>query len=344
MLTISVTAAATFLVTLVGVWQFRAFALSRSILDHPNERSSHTTPTPRGGGVIAAITILIAFCSGSYFLGVNVPVWYVIAVALVIIVGWLDDVHSLSFLIRLAVHLGAAALVMIAYGAMPVLSFPGEVSLTIGAASLILGGLWIVWMTNAYNFMDGIDGIAGLQAIVAGIGWFAYGMLSGNRPNAMVFGATIAAASAAFLLFNWQPAKIFMGDAGSSFLGFCLSSFPFVIHKGEPIADTRALIFSIVIVWPFVFDSVFTITRRLVRGERVWQAHREHLYQRLVIGGRPHWAMATLYGAIAALAGTATLFALFGGLSYGALIVFGVLLITFLAVLLLSVKYGERKL
>ena len=170
-------------------------------------------------------------------------------------------------------------------------------TLTIG---WLVGGiitfLWIVGLTNAYNFMDGIDGIAGGQAVVAGLGWATIGWLN-NVPLVFALGLFICASSLGFLGHNWPPAHIFMGDVGSAFLGYTFAILP-LLHNNA----TMPLV-GLLLVWPFVFDTVFTFVRRLLKGENVFSAHRSHLYQRLVIAGYSHQRVALTYIGLAAVGG-----------------------------------------
>jgi UDP-N-acetylmuramyl pentapeptide phosphotransferase/UDP-N-acetylglucosamine-1-phosphate transferase len=159
-----------------------------------------------------------------------------------------------------------------------------------------VGLVWIVGLCNAYNFMDGIDGIAAAQAIVAGAGWAWLGWRGGDAMTALA-GALIAGASLGFLFFNWPPAKVFMGDAGAAFLGFTFAALT-VLALTQSLERAAA---GALFVWPFLFDTTFTLVRRLVRGENVLRAHRSHLYQRLVARGWSHARVTMLYAALAAL-------------------------------------------
>lgn len=225
------------------------------------------------------------------------------------IISWLDDVSSVPNRIRFAFHLIAAT------GAVSVLGPIREVSLgsfgmlPLGILAWPLTLLWIVGLTNAFNFMDGIDGIAGITSTVAGL---ALAAMAGVVAAPAVGGvaASLACASLGFLTFNWQPARIFMGDVGSAFCGFVVATLPLAFTpEAVPVVIPVALL----AVWPFVFDTAFTIVRRLRRRENVFQAHRSHLYQRLVIAGWSHRAVATMYGGLAATSGALALVPLFQG-------------------------------
>lgn len=252
-----------------------------AVLDIPNERSSHTTPTPRGGG----IGIVVMTIGGMLVL--QQPRVLIVCGVIIAAVSWLDDLRGVPTLIRFAVHLGVAiATVML-------------VPLHHGLLVSVLAVIWIAGLTNAYNFMDGIDGIAGLQAVIAGLGWVLLAKLAGIAPAATI-GLLIAGSSLGFLVQNWQPAKIFMGDVGAAFLGYEFAALAVLAAQRGWSAGAAGVL----LVWPFVFDTGFTLLRRALRGERFWSAHRSHLYQRLNQSGWSHARVTLLYGALA-LAGVA---------------------------------------
>jgi UDP-N-acetylmuramyl pentapeptide phosphotransferase/UDP-N-acetylglucosamine-1-phosphate transferase len=288
---------ATALLTAIGIELMRRWS-ARRLLDIPNERSSHTRPTPRGGGLplIAVALGVWAFLMRGYGMAEFSPYMaLVVGSVMVGIVSWLDDLKPLPFRTRLTVHLLAGALVL--YTAAPPESVPlpglGEVPLGVLAWPLAL--IWIAGLTNAYNFMDGIDGIAGGQGLVAGLAWLYFGIsLAGGGPVAGL-GLILAAGCATFLLFNWQPARIFMGDVGSATLGFIFAALPFVFDASGPIHHSSSWIAGVAVLWPFVFDSGFTLVRRWRRGEKLTEAHRSHLYQRLVIAGWTHAQVSLVY-------------------------------------------------
>jgi UDP-N-acetylmuramyl pentapeptide phosphotransferase/UDP-N-acetylglucosamine-1-phosphate transferase len=170
--------------------------------------------------------------------------------------------------------------------------------------------VWIVGLTNVYNFMDGIDGIAAVQGVVAGLAWAVAGVWLGSGVI-WEFGLVLMGACFGFVLFNWAPARIFMGDVGSTFLGFTFAVLPLLLVRELP-RLTNAVPpgivpgFAVLVVWPFVGDGLLTFFLRTFRGERVWQAHRSHLYQRLVQTGWSHARVSLLYGGwcvVSALAG-----------------------------------------
>lgn len=299
-----------FVASLAGVWWYRSFTLKRGILDHPNERSSHEVPTPRGGGLVMALVAIAAYISLSVISDAPISYGYVVSALIVIAIGLLDDLYNVWFLWRLIGQIVAASIFVSVSGPFAGLFIPfvGDFAIP-HIASVVLTTGFIVYFLNAYNFMDGIDGIAGLQAVIAGVCWFFVGIIVGT-PSAMMLGGSLAAASLGFLFLNWKPAKIFMGDAGSSFLGFSFAVLPIVGHKSGSYRNDMLLTIGIMAVWPFVFDSIITLIRRGLRGEKVWSAHREHLYQRLVIGGWSHSTVTLIYGAIAGISASAGLYLL----------------------------------
>ena len=276
----------------------RRWVLRRSVLDIPNARSSHTDPTPRGGGlaVVAVVVAGVAAAAGGGLLRVQSGLLFCAAGALLVaLVSWGDDVSRLPVAARLLVHVSAAVLAVAGAGWWRVPGLPHATTVADAAAVGLLALVWIVGLTNAYNFMDGIDGIAGSQAVVAGLGWVALTWGSGRVE--MWLGLLLAAASLGFLAHNWSPAKIFMGDVGSAFLGFAFAALALIGAQHDP----RLAIAGALLVWPFVYDTSFTFLRRLRRGENVFQAHRSHLYQRLVLAGYSHRFVTCLYGAFAFL-------------------------------------------
>jgi len=254
------------------------------VLDHPNERSLHTRPIPRTGGVgiVAGVAAggWTAVVAGSV---AAPPVWLFLCAAAVAAVSFVDDLRGLPAVPRLAAHV-AAALGLIAVGVAPgALEVPGAVwawPAWVGGGVALLG---TVWMTNLYNFMDGMDGLAGGMAVV-GFGALAVLGLVGGRPDFAVLSLVVVAAAAGFLLFNFPPARIFMGDVGSSTLGF-LAAAMILWGNQEGLFPlwVAALVFS-----PFVVDATATLLRRALAREKVWQAHRSHYYQRLVRVGWGH--------------------------------------------------------
>ncbi len=258
---------------LLLLWRF-----GRSALDTPNERSLHTRPVPRTGGIA-----ILAGAATSLALGVG-ELWLPLALtALLAAVSFADDLMGLPTAARLAAH-AAAAGALVWYVLSPM-----------NPVALVVLALGVVWMTNLYNFMDGADGVAGGMALI-GFGAYAVAAWLAGAPALAVACASLAAASAAFLLLNFHPARVFMGDVGSIPLGFLAAALGLVGWRD----DLWPLWFPLLVFGPFVGDATLTLLRRLARRERVWQAHRSHYYQRMVLMGMSH-AQAAVLGYLAML-------------------------------------------
>ncbi len=261
----------------------RLYALDR-LLDIPNERSSHTAPTPRGGGLAIAVTVI----GGVLVAAVIRWIPWDLALALsgggamIAAVGWIDDHRSLSALTRFAVQFFSAAWAMFWLGGLPSLSI-GSTVVNLGPAGLILGVVGIVWAINLYNFVDGIDGLAAGEAISTGVIGGAI-LLAMNQYGLAMVSLLIAAASAGFLPLNWAPAKLFMGDVGSGMLGYLFA----VLAIASENAGAIPLLIWVLLLGAFVFDATVTLCRRIARGERWYHAHHSHAYQRMVQAGRSH--------------------------------------------------------
>lgn len=270
-----------FLVAALTTRRLIVFLLQRGVVDVPNARSSHVKTTPRGGGIGIVFGLAIALLIASW-LGMPVPgMRLLLGAALIAAVGFVDDLWGLSPLIRLGSQIAAAGIVLQQSGGMPRLPLPEPFDVPLELLSVPLSILWIVGLTNLYNFLDGIDGFAGLQGVVAGLGI----ALMTTDPILSCCGLAVAGACAGFLVYNWHPARVFMGDVGSSALGFFLAALPFQL---API-DRGTMVFGIAMcLWFFISDGVFTVLRRLFYGERIWVAHRSHLYQRLTGTGLRH--------------------------------------------------------
>lgn len=273
---------------LLESWGKRGYAL-----DIPNERSSHVRPMPRGGGlgiVLVTLVGLLIFSLLASDRGVS-ELWpYIAGALLVAAVGWTDDLQSLPFWLRLLSHGLSAILVILFLGFIDEVTIPVIGDVTFGWLGIPLTFLLIVGLINAYNFMDGIDGMAGLQGTLAGFAWMTIGLILLSKTTS-VTGLLIGAAALGFLIHNWPPSRIFMGDVGSTFLGF---TFAVLITVSDDV-DSRLVLTGLLILWPFIFDSFFTFLRRLQQRQNIFEAHRTHLYQRLVIGGYSHTFVTLLY-------------------------------------------------
>jgi Fuc2NAc and GlcNAc transferase len=291
---------AAFLASAGGSALARRYALARSLLDVPNERSSHAVPMPRGGGIAIALVVLVGLGLLAMFGAVapRLAVAFGGGGALVAVVGWLDDRRGLPASARLVAHVAAAAWTVAWLQGMPDLTV-GARAVHLGLAGALLAMLGVVWATNLYNFMDGIDGIAAAEAVVAGLAGAL--LLASREPSLALVALLVAAAAGGFLVWNWPPARLFMGDVGSGFLGFLFGGLAVASENAHVLP---ALIW-IVLLGPFFADATVTLIRRMVRGERWLAAHRSHAYQRAVQAG---WSHRKVTSAVAVLTAALGLF------------------------------------
>lgn len=276
------------------------------IMDYPNERSAHRTPVPKSGGIAIVATLLVGvitvFYLGDqarirqgYFLGFAVSC---LAVALI---SFYDDVTHRSFVVKLGTQLVAVAIVLWSGLVIDELSLPwiGPVSL-VGPAGYVLSFLWIIGLTNAFNFMDGMDGLAAGIAVIASLFFL---VITFNRGSTFVYinSYSVLAGALGFLVFNFPPARIFMGDVGSATLGFVFATLAIIGARYD--ASHTSFMVMPLLLFTVIYDTTFTFVRRLWRGERVTQAHRSHLYQILDRLGYSHRAVTLLHYALCALQG-----------------------------------------
>jgi Fuc2NAc and GlcNAc transferase len=273
-----VVSAIALVLTCLATHAMRLFALRRNMIDIPNARSSHSVPVPRGGGLAIVVCFfggMIALCSAGE-LGWKEGAGLLISGFLVASVGFLDDRKSLSARLRIIVQLSAAVILVLAIGGMlqddlARWALHGQVA-SIGVALLAL-----VWTTNLFNFMDGIDGIAGSEAIFIAGALAVLNHVTGGDGGVSAVLVCLAASTLGFLIWNWPPAKIFMGDVGSGFLGFMLAGLGILVHRAGHVP------FEVVGILGGVFfaDATVTLVRRGLRRERVSEPHRTHAYQHL---------------------------------------------------------------
>ncbi len=300
--------------------------IAKAMMDVPNERSMHTTPVPRGGGLAMMAVIVVgmvlihlfsvffsitngmpAFAGMTDWVGAGIPFSFLYLLASVLLlmgISWLDDRKSLRASLRLAIHLLAALIASFALGDHATL-FGAGLPFWLDRALMILG--W-AWFMNLYNFMDGIDGLTGTQTITVTMGIASLiGAMTTLDPQALMphdlaLCAMIIGSSAGFLVYNWPPARLFMGDVGSIPLGFLVG---YLLIK---IATLGLMLPALILPLYYLADSGITITRRALRGEKVWQAHCQHFYQRATLGeGNPKPVLYRLIAANSALFGAALL-------------------------------------
>ncbi|MCQ9393859.1 glycosyl transferase [Pseudomonas viridiflava] len=253
----------------------RRYALSRSLMDVPNARSSHSIPTPRGGGVAIVIAFLLAtiVLAGIGQISVAASMAIVGAGGLVAVIGFMDDHGHIAARWRLLGHFAAAVWALVWSGGLAPLSVMGT-TVDLGVVGQICAAFYLVWMLNLYNFMDGIDGIASVEAVTVCGGISLVYVLSGF--DELLWGPLFLAASVVgFLYWNFPPARIFMGDAGSGFLGIALGILSVQAAWSSPQLFWAWLI----LLGVFVVDATVTLLRRLIRREKVYEAHRSHAYQ-----------------------------------------------------------------
>jgi len=256
----------------------RKYALKNALIDIPNERSSHSIPTPRGGGLSIALSILLVI--GLLFFGEWIPMDFALALGIggliVVITGWIDDHRHIPAHWRAMAYGASAVLAVYCLGGFNHLRL-GSSLLPLGVMGSVLAVVWIVWMTNLYNFMDGTDALAAIQAMCVGLLAGILFWLEGQYGLATVC-FVMSASSGGFLFWNWPPAKIFMGDAGSCSLGFCFGVLAVI---GEIQGSVPFTVFFILLSI-FICDTTLTLLMRVFANEKWYQAHKAHAYQRLV--------------------------------------------------------------
>lgn len=256
-------------------WVLRRYALARSIIDIPNARSSHSVPTPRGGGVAIVLSFLavLLWMKSSGFIDTTATWSLVGAGASIAILGFLDDHGHIAARWRLLGHFSAAIWALVWINGFPPLTVFG-VELEMGWLGNIFGLLYLVWLLNLYNFMDGIDGIASVEAITTCLGaCLLYVLVDAHA--LMAAPLILAATVSGFLFWNFPPARIFMGDAGSGFLGIVLG----VLSLQAAWVSSNLFYGWLILLGVFIVDATSTLLRRLLRGEKLYEAHRSHAYQ-----------------------------------------------------------------
>ncbi|WP_421993783.1 glycosyltransferase family 4 protein [Roseococcus sp.] len=277
------------------------------ILDHPDARKSHTRPTPKGGGVGPVLAFIIGMLVFYHFTSLAETRFTAVVAAAVAIAGvaLLDDLKDFSFLVKLGAQALAAAVAMATGLALRHLALPGIGEVELGLVGLAITMFWIVGCTNAVNFMDGLDGLVTGVVVIASA---ALAVIAALNESWFAHAAAMCllAGFSGFLPFNWNPARIFMGDVGSQFAGFMLAVLG-VAAAGFEASQVSFLIVPL-LLFGLLFDATFTLVRRALAGERVSSPHRSHLYQMAQRTGMPvrvvaglHWAFALYHAALAFL-------------------------------------------
>ena len=267
-----VTSICTYIFTKIYISKFR----QTKFIDTPNERSSHKRPTPTGGGIIFSSVYL---ASSAYFLNAaEYPIYQylliLIPIYILAVIGFIDDVKQISPLFRLFAHFSLAIWCIYQLGGFPSLDFYGF-EINSKFLTSIFGVLFFVWLLNLYNFMDGIDGIASLETITACISIAIFLFLDNQQMDFWALPLLLASVVSGFLFLNFPKAKIFMGDAGSSFLGACLASMA-IMHAKE---DPDFFWIWVILLAVFITDSTLTLFYGVLNKEKVYIAHKSHLYQ-----------------------------------------------------------------
>ncbi|OYT19060.1 MAG: UDP-phosphate N-acetylglucosaminyl 1-phosphate transferase [Nitrospira sp. UW-LDO-01] len=289
------------LVTFVVAWWITKRLCSPksflSILAHPNERTLHAMPTPQTGGLAVIGSVVIGLILVASLLAITQPskavlpkgvasgsLWIILSMLLVFVVSFIDDCIGLPASLRLGVQAVAACIVIAGVGlTVSAIPIPGGPTIQLGLAAVPVSALLLVWMANLYNFMDGMDGFAGGMTFW-GFGFLAYLGWQAQFPVMLIISTFVAMGALGFLMHNFPPARIFMGDAGSITVGFLAGTLM--------ILGVRDRLFEIwvpiMIFSPFIVDASVTLVKRVLHGKRVWEAHREHYYQRVVLSGWSH--------------------------------------------------------
>jgi Fuc2NAc and GlcNAc transferase len=267
---------------LIGVLERRA------ILDKPNQRSSHAVPVPRGGG-LAVMGVLLPVVAGLLLhAGTPPPDTGLLLAALLLLSGvsWMDDLRGMPARVRLGAHFLAAAAAVYLLRAQ--LSFPAYAPDWVIFPAVAVA---LVWFINLYNFMDGIDGITGIETVTLAGGIAFIGALEALPGTPVAIAVAAGGAALGFLVWNWHPARIFMGDVGSIPLGFLMG---FLLVR---LAASGQWAPALILPAYYLMDATFTLGRRLLRGEKIWEAHKEHIYQIAVQRGKNHAHVSAAIGA-----------------------------------------------
>lgn len=280
-----------FVFSIVVTGLVRRYSINKQIIDVPNERSSHSKPTPRGGGLSISLSLILGIVWLSYFdmLTIQITFAFFLSVFIIAFTGWLDDHRDIPFYWRVVMYSVASLVLLFETGGLESIRIGDviiEMPLIMGYIITFLG---IVWLTNLYNFMDGTDALASIQAICASL--FAGWMLYQNEGYELAMICFIIAASClGFLYWNRPPAKIFMGDVGSCVLGFMFAMLSLL----SDLAGLLPVYIWCILLSLFICDATFTLIKRIVGREKWYQAHRSHAYQRLVQMGMSHGRLALL--------------------------------------------------
>ncbi|MCX7121958.1 MAG: glycosyltransferase family 4 protein [Gammaproteobacteria bacterium] len=277
-----------FALSLLFTYVMRIFALKKNILDKPNQRSLHQIPTPRGGGLAFVVLFYVAlvFLTLHHFIETNIFLSLLSGIPIAV-VGYCDDLFGVKARLRALVHVLSAIWGMVCLHGVPNLNF-GSVRFHSPVLFFMLAVFITVWFTNLYNFMDGIDGLAAMEAVFVSAAAGGFLLLDGFQGTALLcFALTFSVLG--FLVWNWPPAKIFMGDVGSGFLGYIFAMLMWISNSQHQLSfPTWWILLSV-----FIADASYTLIHRLIQKKKLGMAHREHAFQRLNQAGLTHKQVTT---------------------------------------------------
>ena len=319
----------------------KKIAIRFNIIDIPNLRSFHKTPTPRGGGMAIVTSFLTIFLIAGLFQSFKQSIFggFLITCALIAILGFLDDLHDLSHKTRILAWIGITAAAIFFGIHLKSISLPLIGSIQFGFLSPLVTFIWLIGVTNFFNFMDGIDGLAGFEALL--VSGFLAG-ISYQAGNEFVFTASVIifAAALGFLPHNFPKARIFIGDGGSNFLGYIFAALSIIGSQDQN--NTIPMIIPVILLLMFLLDASSTLIKRIPKGKEWLQPHREHLYQRLVKLGYSHLQVTLGYTIINLFLGIMAI-QYFKSSGYWPLVYLGISMMPFLALAVFTAVKEKKK-
>lgn len=294
------------LIAFLGTEMMRRYG---GIIDRPNQRSSHVRPLPRSGGVSIVLTFLLGMVfiitMGDTTLIQKRYMWGFVSSALIIaLISLVDDMYGKSALFKLSTHIFAVGIVLASGIVIDHMALPGVGYVELGIWGYVISFVWILGMTNAVNFMDGIDGLVAGCTVIASLFFMAISFYQGSS-FVYVTCYTILAGALGFLFLNFHPAKIFLGDVGSAFIGFTLATLAIIAARYD--ASHTSFLVMPLLMFNIIYDTIFTLIRRALKGENLLEAHRDHLYQLLVRSGYTHREVALIHYCMTFLQGLAAM-------------------------------------
>ena len=291
-----------YIIGLLLIWVFSALSVAYLIkssrqqgrIDVPNERSMHTTETPTGAGIVISACLIATVALFAIFKRDSIALYLLVILSVLTVVGWLDDKRNMGIWHRLAAFFVLAILLCFGVGTIEDIQITNQLIIQFPFwLACIFTSIGFVWVVNLYNFMDGMDGLAAIQTIVAAFGFSVIFLQSMSNLSWMLvsINSVLIASTIGFLIWNWHPAKIFMGDVGSLPIG----GFFAVLIVCSVVYFQVSLWNAILMIGVFVFDTAFTLLRRAIKGENITQAHSSHLYQRLAKCGIAHHKIVFAY-------------------------------------------------